>query len=235
MRSAATTSRSGRARPGPVRARRTGAPLRVAGRRTCGRGVGGRRDRGDSRRRRSVVRSAWASAADSASRVMRSSSTPVPTCTFCRPRTRWSSEASRSTLRTRSSGAVDVFLLSTPAAHLDLAVGEAVVRGQPRQGAEAASGATTTNGKITHQNAVSLRLIPTSATTTGTTAWPMALTGSSRSLRGLSRDHPSPGRGDHVASSSRRGGDRGQPRHDLAGGVDVEAVDRDRVRRPRRS
>ena len=67
-----------------------------------------------ARRVSSVVRSAWASAAARASSVMRSSSTPVPICTFCRPRMRWSRDASRSTLRTRSSGAVEVFLLRMP-------------------------------------------------------------------------------------------------------------------------
>ena len=67
-----------------------------------------------ARRVSSVVRSAWASAAARASSVMRSSSTPVPICTFCRPRMRWSRDASRSTLRTRSSGAVEVLLLRMP-------------------------------------------------------------------------------------------------------------------------
>ena len=45
------------------------------------------------------------------------------------------------------------------------------------------------------QNLVSLRLIPTSAMTTGTTNWATAFTGSSSSLSGLSRTNPSPGSG----------------------------------------
>ena len=66
------------------------------------------------RRDRRNARSPAASSAVTASRVIRSSSTPVPICTLDRPTIRCSSEASRSTLRTRSSGAVLVFLFSSP-------------------------------------------------------------------------------------------------------------------------
>ncbi len=62
----------------------------------------------------SCLRSAAASSWAIASSLMRVSSTPVPMLTVVTPRIRWSSELSRSTLRTRSRGAVTSCLLSQP-------------------------------------------------------------------------------------------------------------------------